>query len=85
MYEKWVAMFGFIWKQPIHQTLRQVRLVPVALIVSSQLLLWEIVYRLDKLDAAESAMAYSVIAAALITSIWKGVDSLHKPNDKDPE
>lgn len=85
MYEVWCAMFGFIWKQPIHQTLRQIRVVPVSLIASSQFLLWEIVYRLDKLDPTEAAMAYSVIAATLITSIWKGVDSLHKPNDKDPE
>lgn len=85
MYEILTAMFGFIWKQPIHQTLRQIRIVPILLIVSSQLLLWEIVHKLETLSPAESAMAYSVIAAALITSIWKGVDSLHKPNDKDPE
>jgi MFS superfamily sulfate permease-like transporter len=78
-------MFGFIIKQPFHQSLRQMRLVPVALIISSQMLLWHIVDQLYKLDPAQAAMAYASIAATLIAAIWKGVDSLHKPNDKDPE
>lgn len=78
-------MFGFIIKQPFHQSLRQMRLVPVSLIVSSQMLLWHIVDQLYKLDPAQAAMAYASIAATLIAAIWKGVDSLHKPNDKDPE
>ena len=78
-------MFGFIIKQPFHHSLRQMRLVPVSLIISSQMLLWHIVDQLYKLDPAQAAMAYASIAATLIAAIWKGVDSLHKPNDKDPE
>jgi MFS superfamily sulfate permease-like transporter len=78
-------MFGFIIRQPIHQTLRQMRLVSVYLIISSQMLLWYIVDQLYKLDPSQAAMAYATIAATLIAAIWKGVDSLHKPNDKDPE
>jgi len=79
------AMFGFIWTQPIHMTLRQMRIVPVGLIVSSQLLLWEIVRTLKTLDPAQAAMAFGAIAAALIAAIWKGVDSLHRSNNKDDE
>lgn len=78
-------MFGFIFRQPIHQTLRQMRFVPVSLIASSQMLLWHIVDQLYKLDPTQAAMAYASIAATLIAAIWKGVDSLHKSNDKDPE
>ena len=78
-------MFGFIFNQPIHITLRQMRIVPVGLIISSQLLLWRIVDALKVLDATQAAMAFGAIAAALIAAIWKGVDSLHRSNIKDDE
>jgi hypothetical protein len=78
-------MFGFIWQQPIHVTLRQMRIVPVGLIISSQLLLWEIVRSLKVLDATQAAMAFGAIAAALIAAIWKGVDSLHRSNIRDDD
>lgn len=76
-------MFGFIWTQPIHVSLRQMRLIHVALIINSQWLLWAIVGKLHQLDPVQSAIAYGAIAAALIAVIWKGIDGLHKSNDKD--
>lgn len=76
-------MFGFIWMQPIHVTLRQMRLVHVGLIISSQLLLWRIVDKLETLDPMQSAMAYGTIAAALIAAIWASINGLHKSNGKD--
>jgi len=79
------AMFGFIFSQPIHVTLRQMRIAQVLLICSSQALLWKIVDELKLLDPAQAAMAFGAIAAALIAAIWKGVDSLHKGNIKDDE
>lgn len=78
-------VFGFMVKQPLHITLRQMRIVPVGLIISSQLLLWEIVRTLKLLDPSQAAMAFGAIAAALIAAIWKGVDSLHRSNIKDDE
>ena len=78
-------VFGFIIKQPLHVTLRQMRIVPVGLIISSQLLLWEIVRTLKLLDPSQAAMAFGAIAAALIAAVWKGVDSLHRSNLKDDE
>ena len=78
-------VFGFMVKQPLHITLRQMRIVPVGLIVSSQLLLWEIVRTLKLLDPSQAAMAFGAIAAALIAAVWKGVDSLHRSNLKDDE
>ena len=78
-------VLGFIVKQPLHVTLRQMRIVPVGLIISSQLLLWEIVRTLKLLDPSQAAMAFGAIAAALIAAIWKGVDSLHRSNIKDDE
>ena len=78
-------VFGFMVKQPLHITLRQMRIVPVGLVISSQLLLWEIVRTLKLLDPSQAAMAFGAIAAALIAAIWKGVDSLHRSNIKDDE
>lgn len=83
--ESFKAMFGFIFSQPIHVTLRQMRIAQVMLIFSSQALLWKIVDELKLLDPTQAAMAFGAIAAALIAAIWKGVDSLHKGNIKDDE
>jgi hypothetical protein len=76
-------MFGFIIEQPIHITLRQMRLLPVTLLLNSQLLLWVIVDKLAEMDPTQSAMAYGTIAVTLIASIWKGFDGLIKSHDKD--
>lgn len=83
--ESFKAIFGFIFSQPIHVTLRQMRIAQVMLIFSSQALLWKIVDELKLLDPTQAAMAFGAIAAALIAAIWKGVDSLHKGNIKDDE
>lgn len=76
-------MFGFIWKQPIHATLRQMRIVQIALILNSQYLLWAVVDRLKTLDPVQAAMAYATIAAALITQIWAAVGTINKATSKD--
>ena len=59
------------------------RILPVTLLLNSQLLLWVIVDKLSTLDPVQSAMAYGTIAVTLIASIWKGYDSLLKPHRKD--
>jgi len=83
----WLEAFdnvlGFIIKQPLHITLRQMRIVPVGLIISSQLLLWEIVRMLKILDPTQAAMAYSAIGLALITSIWQGLKHITDSTSKD--
>lgn len=76
-------MFGFILNQPLHVSLRQMRLVQVLLILSSQALLWYIVQKLEHLNPEQSAMALGTIAVTLIAQIWKGVDSLHRTNESD--
>lgn len=76
-------MFDFIWTQPLHVTLRQMRVVQVLLIFNSQLLLWAINDSIRLLNPTESAMAYGTIAVALIAQIWKCVESFNKPAGKD--
>lgn len=76
-------VFGFIISQPIHISLRQMRILPVGLLVNSQLLLWYIVDKLGTLDPVQSAMAYGTIAVTLLGMIWKGFDSLLKAHHRD--
>ena len=76
-------MFGFIVEEPIHVSLRRMRLLTVGMLINSQLLLWVIVQKLSFLDPVQAAMAYSAIALTLITSIWKGIDNLSNAHKKD--
>lgn len=76
---------GFIVKQPLHVTLRQMRVVQIALIVSSQILLYRIDDNMKELDPTQAAIAYGVLAAALVTQIWTSISSIHKGTGKDGE
>lgn len=76
-------MFGFILKQPIHITLRQMRITHVTLLVSSQYMVWEIIQNVKDTDPTQAAIAYTAIAGTLIATIWKSIDGLHKANKKD--
>lgn len=79
------SVLGFIIKQPLHVTLRQMRVVQIALIVSSQILLYRIVDNMKELDPTQAAIAYGVLAAALVTQIWTSISSIHKGTGKDDE
>ena len=78
-------MFGFLWSQPIHKTLRQMRVATIALLFVSV----DIMYRLiDILGAAismeQTIAAVGVLAAAVFATIWKGIQNLsdvHKDDD----
>lgn len=78
-------VLGFIIKQPLHVTLRQMRVVQIGLIVSSQILLYRIVDNMKELDPTQAAIAYGVLAAALVTQIWTSISSIHKGTGKDDE
>lgn len=78
-------VLGFMVKQPLHITLRQMRVVQIGLIVSSQILLYRIVGNMKELDPTQAAIAYGVLAAALVTQIWTSISSIHKGTGKDDE
>lgn len=78
-------VLGFIVKQPLHVTLRQMRVVQIGLIASSQILLYRIVDNMKELDPTQAAIAYGVLAAALVTQIWTSISSIHKGTGKDDE
>jgi Kef-type K+ transport system membrane component KefB len=79
------AVFGFMWQQPLHVTLRQMRIVQIALVISSQILLYRIVDNMKYLDESQAAIAYGVLAAAIVTQIWQSVAGMHKGNAKDDD
>lgn len=76
-------MFGFLVEQPIHVSLRQMRLVHLFALYSADKLLWELVYILKTLDPTAAATATGAIAAALIAAIWRGLDGLNNVVGKD--
>lgn len=77
------TVFGIYLNQPLHTTLRQLKFVPVGLIVSSQLILWEIIQRLESMDNEQASVALGAIAAALIAAIWKGLEMTQARHEKD--
>jgi len=79
------AVFSFMWTQPLHVTLRQMRIVQIALVISSQILLYRIVDNMKYLDESQAAIAYGVLAAAIVTQIWQSVAGMHKANSKDDD
>lgn len=76
-------MFGFIFNQPVHITLRQMRLVQVFVIINSQMLLWYICNIMLLLDSTQAAIGLSAVMLAEVAAIWKCVDSLRLNNMKD--
>ena len=83
--EKSIAskVFGYIVEQPLHVTLRQMRLIHIFALYSADKLLWKLVSILEGLDPVAAATATGAIAAALIAAIWRGLDGLNGGVKKD--
>jgi len=67
-------MLGFLITQPLHVSLRQMRLIQVFVILNSQALVWHICDIMMTLDATQAAMGLSAVLLAEIAAIWKCVD-----------
>lgn len=66
-------MFGFIFTQPIHKTLKDMAILQVGLVVFSQVILFSIVASLDTIPDEFKSTAYVAIALALIGQIFAAV------------
>ncbi|MBP93801.1 MAG: hypothetical protein CMC55_06765 [Flavobacteriaceae bacterium] len=69
-------MFGFVWKQPIHKTLKDMAILQVGLVISSQIMLIRIVESIE--DKNES---YTAIALLLIGQIFAAVFGISNKKD----
>jgi len=76
-------VFGFMFKQPLHITLRQMRFIHIFALYSADKLLWNLTATLKDLDPVAAATATGAIAAALIAAIWRGLDGLNNTVKKD--
>lgn len=78
-------MFGFIWTQPIHKTLRQMRIATIALLCVSVDMMYRLIEMLGSAISMEQTIAaVGVLAAAVFATIWKGIQNLsdgHKEDD----
>lgn len=84
---KFENMFGFIWKQPIHKTLRQMRIATIFLLGISIDIMYRLVDILEKggeLSPSQTMGVVGTLAAAVFAAIWRGIGNLaevHKEDD----
>ena len=79
-------MFGFIFTQPIHKTLRQMRVATVVLLGWSAYIMERLVAILEAGEGVSDAQFYGavgVLAAAVFATIWKGIQNLSEPHKED--
>ena len=84
------AMFGFIWQQPVHKTLRDMRFVTLIILACSIDIMYRLVSILEQAALMTNGQATGTIAATVGTlaagifaAIWKGIASLHEGNKAD--
>lgn len=79
-------VFGFIFVQPIHKTLRQMRVATIVLLGVSIHMMYKIIGIFERSDAIsdnQSIAALAVLAGTLMTTIWKGIQNLADPHKDD--
>lgn len=79
-------MFGFIFKQPIHKTLRQMRVATILLLIVSCDIMYRLLSILEKssdLSSGETLAAVGTLTAAVFATIWKGISNLSEPHKDD--
>lgn len=84
--EKLDAMFGFIFKQPIHKTLRQMRVATIFLLLVSIDIMYRLVQILEKsgqMSTEQTVGAVGALAAGVFATIWAGIKNLSEPHKDD--
>ena len=79
-------MFGFIFEQPIHKTLRQMRLATVGMLFVSVDIMYRLVGILEKggeLSPAQTMGAVATLAAAVFAAIWRSIANLSESHKED--
>lgn len=79
-------VFSFIWTNPLHESLRKMRLVSVGLICVSVDIMYRLVAVIEQskaLDSVEGLSAMGVLALGVFTSLWKAVDNITTKHGKD--
>ena len=77
-------IFGFIFSQPLHITIRQLRLFQLGAMIFSFYLLWDLMeWYMANADLSQGDAAFLAFAGALIGAIWKAISSMNETVDRD--
>lgn len=79
-------MFGFIFRQPIHKTLRQMRIATICLLLVSMDIMYRLVRILEhagQMSTEQTIGAVGALAAGVFATIWTGVKNLSEPQKDD--
>ena len=77
---------GFVWTQPLHKTLRQMRIATVCLLLVSVDIMYRLVTILEQagtLSPEQTVGAVGVLAGSVFAIIWKGISNLSEPHRQD--
>ena len=78
------SMFGFMFTQPIYKTLKVMSIMPVMLLISSQVMLFQILHEIKVLDDAVAKVgALVTIGTTLIVQMYTAFNNLNKSMNKD--
>lgn len=72
-------MFGFIFDQPIHKTIRQLRIYTVLLLAVSVDIMYRLISILEngsEMSTTQTTAAVATLAAAVFAAIWRGITNL---------
>ena len=84
--ESFNKVFGFIWQQPLHKTLRQLRIATILMLAVSIDIMYRLIKILEQggeLSPEQTVGAVGVLAAAVFATIWKGIASLNESAKED--
>ena len=79
-------MFGFIFKQPIHKTLRQMRIATMILLYVSFDIMYRLVVILEatgQISTEQTIGAVGALAAGVFATIWGGIKNLTEAQKDD--
>lgn len=79
-------VIGFMFTQPLHKTLRQMRLATIALLAVSCDIMYRLVDILEagtSLSPGQTTAAVATLAAAVFAALWKGISNLAEPHRAD--
>ena len=79
-------MFGFIFQQPIHKTLRQMRVATIVLLFVSVDIMYRLLNILERdgeMSSTQTTGAIATLTAAVFAAIWKGICNLSDAQKND--
>ena len=77
---------GFLWRQPIYRTLRQLRVYTVCMLLVSIDIMYRLIGILEKGETVAPEQTIGVVgtlAIAVFASIWKGLASITEQCKQD--